>query len=172
MAMWEALVTTGGGALSATIGVVAGATLTRRAQDRHWLRDKQLAAYEELLRQFSLFTMILKRAHADRRGWDYDWAVWSAALTSASLVAPAPVAVRIHAFARAIRPFLDVAAVDTRTTALTETEFEASMAGPAAAQLALVNEIRRSLGRGQGLITAPIGGAQYGGGQADGTPLR
>lgn len=162
MAMWETLVTTAGGALSATVGVVAGAVLTRRAQDRHWLRDKQLAAYEALLREFSTFTMILKRAHADRRGWDYDWAVWSAALTSASLVAPARVAVRIHAFGRSIRPFLDVAAVDSRTSPLTDEEFEASMEGPAAAQLALVNEIRRSLDRGQGHLTHPLGGAQYG----------
>jgi hypothetical protein len=38
MAVWETLVATTGGAVSVTVGVVVGAVLTRRAQDRHWLR--------------------------------------------------------------------------------------------------------------------------------------
>src|SRR6266540_1926695 len=92
MAVLETVLTTAGGAVSATVGVVVGVVLSRRAQDRHWLRDQQLAAYQELMRQYATFVMTLKRAHADRSGWDCDWAVWSAALTSASLVAPAEVA--------------------------------------------------------------------------------
>jgi hypothetical protein len=39
MAVWETILTTVGGALSATVGVLVGAVLTRRGQDRHWLRD-------------------------------------------------------------------------------------------------------------------------------------
>jgi hypothetical protein len=40
-----------------------GGVVARRAQDRQWLRDKQLDAYEELLRRYSRFAMELKRAH-------------------------------------------------------------------------------------------------------------
>jgi hypothetical protein len=65
MAILDTLVTTAAGALFATVGVVVGDVVTRRAQDRQWLRDKQLGAYEELLRQYARFTMELKRAHAD-----------------------------------------------------------------------------------------------------------
>jgi len=42
------IVTTFGGAVSATLGVLVGGVVTRRVQERHWLRDKQLQAYEEL----------------------------------------------------------------------------------------------------------------------------
>ncbi len=44
-----AIVTMVGGALSATLGVLVGGVVTRRVQ-RYWLRDKQLRAYQELLR--------------------------------------------------------------------------------------------------------------------------
>src|SRR6266511_3413620 len=131
MAVLETVLTTAGGAVSATVGVVVGVVLSRRAQDRHWLRDQQLAAYQELMRQYATFVMTLKRAHADRSGWDCDWAVWSAALTSASLVAPAEVA----------------------------DEFDKSMLAPAAAQLSLVNAIRRSLDKDQGTLSTWLGGS-------------
>ncbi|MFI6144521.1 hypothetical protein [Streptomyces sp. NPDC051109] len=55
------------GALSATIGVVVGGIVTRRAQDRQWLRDQQLAAYQELFSHYAKSTMEIGRAHADRR---------------------------------------------------------------------------------------------------------
>lgn len=159
MAVWETLLTTVGGALSATVGVVAGAVLTRRAQDRHWQRDKQLAAYQELLRQYATFAMILRRAHLDRRGWDYDWAVWSAALTSASLVAPRAVADQIDRFAQAVGGFLRRAAVDTTTAALSVEEFDEAMLEPAHAQLSLVNSIRRSLSGHRTDLSVWIGGS-------------
>jgi hypothetical protein len=147
------------GALSVTLGVVLGAVLTRRAQERHWLRDKQLVAYQEMLAEYARFVVILKRAHWSKAGWDYDWAVWSAALVSASLVAPSAVAVQIENFAVAIGGFLRVASVDARTEGLTEKQFDDAMRPTALAQLALVNAIRVSLGRGQGHISTSIGGA-------------
>src|SRR5215510_12742311 len=98
MAVLETVVSTAGGALSVTVGVILGGVRTRRAQDRHWLRDQQLVAYQDLLREYATFAMILKRAHWAKAGWDYDWAVWSAALTSASLVAPVEVAREIDKF--------------------------------------------------------------------------
>ena len=159
MAVLETVLATAGGALSATVGVVAGAVLTRRAQDQHWLRDKQLAAYQELLRQYGTFAMILKRAHWAKAHWDYDWAVWSAALTSASLVAPKEVANEIDRFVRAIGTFLQQTSVDTRTDALSDDEFKQAMQAPAMAQLSLVNAIRRSLDKGQGALSLSLGGS-------------
>ncbi len=47
MAILDTLVTTAAGTLFATAGVVVGGVVTRQAQDRQWLRDKQLVAYEE-----------------------------------------------------------------------------------------------------------------------------
>ena len=76
MAILDALATTAAGALFATAGVIVGGVVTRKAQDRQWLRDKQLAAYDELLSQYARLTMELSRAHYDRRPKDYDWAEW------------------------------------------------------------------------------------------------
>jgi hypothetical protein len=155
----DTLVTAVTPALSAIVGVVVGGILTRRAQDRQWLRDRQLAAYTELLRQYAKFVMELKRAHADRRAKEYDWAEWSAALVSASLVAPTPVAAAIDGFGRAIDPFLAMTAGNPVEHPLTEQEFEQASEGPAKAQLTLVNAIRRSLGREQGELQSWIGGS-------------
>jgi hypothetical protein len=159
MAVLETVLTTAGGALSVTVGVVMGAVLTRRAQDRHWLRDKQLVSYQELMRQYATFAMVLRRAHLGRTGWDYDWAVWSAALTSASLVAPVEVANEIDSFGSAVGAFLQQASVDTITDALSVDEFEQAMLAPAMAQLSLVNAIRRSLDKDQGALSMWIGGS-------------
>ncbi len=126
----DTLITTAAGALFATGGVVVGGVVTRRAQDRQWLRDKQLAAYAELLRLYARFAIVLKRAHADRSGWDYDWAEWSAALVSASLVAPSDVAVAIDGFGRAIDPFLAVVAGNPIEHPLTAEEFKRASMGP------------------------------------------
>jgi hypothetical protein len=57
------IITTFGGALSATLGVLVGGVVTRRVQERHWLRDRQLRAYEELFSQYARFMMALRRAH-------------------------------------------------------------------------------------------------------------
>jgi hypothetical protein len=60
MAILEPLATSAAGALFATAGVIVGGAVTRKAQDRQWLRDKQLAAYDELLTQYARFTKVLK----------------------------------------------------------------------------------------------------------------
>ncbi|MFI1105258.1 hypothetical protein [Streptomyces melanogenes] len=70
VALLEALITTVTGAASATVGVLVGGIVTRRGQDQQWSRDQQLVAYQELLSHYSRFTMVIKRAHADHRGWD------------------------------------------------------------------------------------------------------
>ncbi len=87
--MTETLTTTVVGALSAVFGVLAGGVFTKWAQDRHWLRDQELAAYRDVLAHYARFAMEINRAHRDRRGWDYDWGGWSAALLHAGLLASA-----------------------------------------------------------------------------------
>jgi hypothetical protein len=49
----DTLVTTAPGALVATVGVLVGGIVTRRAQDRQWLRDQQLVAYQELFSHYA-----------------------------------------------------------------------------------------------------------------------
>jgi hypothetical protein len=160
MAILDTLITTAAGALFATVGVVVGGVVSRRAQDRQWLRDKQLAAYDELLSQYARFTMELKGAHYDRRPKHYDWAEWSAALVSASLVAPKAVAEAIDNFGRAIQPFLNaVAGRDSVKDPLTEEEFDRESQEPAKAQRAVVNAIRQSMGKDLGELQVWIGGS-------------
>jgi len=162
----DTLVTTAAGALAATIGVLVGGIVTHRAQDRQWLRDKQLIAYQELISHYAKFTMILSRAHAVRQGWDYDWSEWSAALTRASLVAPAPVAAEIDNFGKAIGVFLDQVARDPARDPsrdpLSAEEFAQANRAPAQAQVQLVNAIRRSLSKQQKALPIWIGGSLAG----------
>lgn len=155
MAVLDTLLTTAAGAVSATLGVLVGGVVTRRGQDRQWTRDKQLAAYVDLLRHYSRFTMAIKRSTAGG-GWDYDWGEWSAALTAASIVAPADVATEIDAFGRAVGVFLDRTARVGGT--LTAEQFEEASVAPARAQVALVNAMRRSLGN-PGPLTFSLGGS-------------
>jgi hypothetical protein len=147
VALVDVVVTTGAGALSATVGVVVGSLLARRAEQRQWQLDRQLAAYADLLGHYARFTMTISRAHVDRSGWDYDWGAWSASLVAASLVAPAPVAREIDSFGAAVGEFLAATgAHDSTTNPLTPDEFRAANARVQPAQARLVNAIRRSLG--------------------------
>lgn len=160
MALLATVVTTASGALSATIGVVVGATFARRAQDRHWLRDRQLVAYQDLLREYATFSMIRRRAHLGGTIGDYDWGRWSAALMSASLIAPVAVANEIDKFGHTVNGFLKATAgLEPTATLLTRDQFEQTMVGPALAQVALVNAMRRSLGKDEGPLATWLGGA-------------
>ncbi|MCF4121582.1 hypothetical protein L1785_11370 [Antribacter sp. KLBMP9083] len=158
--MLEALVTTAAGALSATVGVLVGGIVARRAQDNQWLRDQQLGAYQDLFSHYAKFTMELRQAHGAQRGWDYDWGEWNAALMRAGLVAPGDVAAEIDGFGRAINSFLDQVARsrDPRLDPLSPEAFEQARQAPAQAQVKLVNAIRRSLSRDAEGLPFGIGG--------------
>lgn len=158
--MLDTLVTTATGALAATVGVLVGGIVTRRAQDRQWLRGQQLVAYQELFSHYAKFTMELRRAHADQRGWDYDWGEWSATLMRVSMVAPSEVATEIDNFGRAINSFLDQVAQgrDPLSDPVSPEEFEQAREAPAEAQVRLVNAIRRSLSNDQKGLSFGIGG--------------
>ncbi|MFE5893994.1 hypothetical protein ACFQ6E_34315 [Streptomyces sp. NPDC056462] len=159
--MLEGLVTTVAGALLATAGVLVGGVVTRRAQDQQWIRDQQLASYQELFSHYAKFTMELRRAHGDERGWDYDWGEWSATLIRVSLVAPTEVAKEIDNFGRAIDSFLDHVERGDRTplrNPLGPEEFEAARQESVVAQARLVNAIRRSLSGDSKGLPFGIGG--------------
>ncbi|GAA2638361.1 hypothetical protein [Paractinoplanes durhamensis] len=153
------IATTIGGAFSATLGVVVGGAVTRRSQERHWLRDKQLKAYEELFAQYARFMMELRRAHLDRQPAHPDWAAWSVALTSASLVAPLSVATEIDGFGRAVGVFLKaVASRNPVDDPADEDALNAASRPAAAAHLVLLNAIRRSMGGSLGDVPFFLGG--------------
>jgi hypothetical protein len=156
----DTLITTAAGAISAAIGVVIGGIVTRHAQDRQWLRDRQLASYQELFSHYAKFTMEIGRAHADLRGWDYDWGEWSAVLTRVGLVAPRDVAAAIDQFGQAVDVFLEQVArqADPLKNPLSPEEFHAAHQEVAPAQIQLVNTIRRSLSNDRKGIPFKIGG--------------
>jgi hypothetical protein len=159
----QIILTTAGGALSATLGVVVGGLVTRRAQERHWLRDRQLKAYEELFAQYATFMMVLRQAHSARRPAEVDWAAWSISLTSASLVAPADVASSIDGFGKAINGFLDaLAAFNPAENPIDDQDFSAAATAPARAHLELLNSVRRSLGGNLGDLPFYLGGSLVG----------
>ena len=145
-------------AFAGGIGVVAGALVTNRGQDRHWLHDQQLAAYRDLLGHYANYSMMLTRAHADRKRWDYDWGAWSTALISTSLVAPDHVAALIGDFDDAIRVLRETASARNPTEdPMTRDEIRELGAPGARAQVLLVNAMRKSLGMREHL-TEPVGG--------------
>jgi hypothetical protein len=155
----EVIITTLGGALSATLGVLVGGVVTRRAQERHWLRDRQLRAYEELFAQYARFMMALRRAHLDRTPVDIDWGAWSVSLTSASLVAPLGVAQAIDRFGNAVGVFLDtVATRDPVGNPVDEAMLTEASRPAAAAHLLLLNAIRASMGRSLRELPFYLGG--------------
>jgi hypothetical protein len=161
-------VTTLGGAISATLGVLVGGVVTRRVQERHWLRDKQLQAYQELFSQYARLMMALRQAHLDRRALHYDWAPWSVALTSAGLIAPRPVATAIDEFGAGVGVFLaEIGPRNSVTDPADEDELTAASRAAAAAHLTLLNAIRKSMGRSLGPLPFYIGGTL--GGHPEGT---
>jgi hypothetical protein len=150
------------GAVSAAVGVLAGGVFTKWAQDRHWLREQELGAYREVLGHYARFAMEISRANQDKRGWDYDWGGWSAALLSASLLAPDDVAGRLDDFGRAVQVLLDAtAASNSIDDPLTLEQLRQAMQPAAQAQVALVNAMRRSLGR-RTRLSVPFGGTPVG----------
>jgi hypothetical protein len=90
------------------------------------------------------------------------------ALTTASLVAPLPVARAIDGFARAVAVFLrEHGAHDPMTNPLTEEELTEASRPAALAHLELLNTIRRSMGRSLEEVPFYLGGTL--GGHPEGT---
>jgi hypothetical protein len=73
-----------GGIVATLVGVVLGGVLTRRAQERQWLRDRQLEACLGIMRESNRAQFALRAAW--REGTRPDWVPWNEALTIVSFV--------------------------------------------------------------------------------------
>ena len=98
MATWTILLTAGTSTLAALIGAITGGWLSRQGEDRKWYREKQLDSYKEFLRSCLTITIGFKRANADRRPFDYDWATWGVASQVAQMLASKELAAAIREF--------------------------------------------------------------------------
>ncbi|MFJ9733347.1 hypothetical protein ACIRUL_18655 [Streptomyces sp. NPDC101171] len=95
-----------GAAMTTLIGVFAGSMVSRRAQDRHWIREQQATACVRVLRESSSVLVDLSDMDRDRpddlpRGvWaptTVDWRPWNEALGIINLVASKDIATAAHA---------------------------------------------------------------------------
>ena len=80
MSVWQIATSSAAGALITLIGVFAGAALTGRNQQRHWVRDKQIHACSDIIAESSRIQRALWRrwAHGDEVQWD----PWNEALAA------------------------------------------------------------------------------------------
>ncbi|MEY9873219.1 hypothetical protein ABH931_002701 [Streptacidiphilus sp. MAP12-33] len=87
-APWEALISTAGGAAATVLGILVGTLVGRRSEERKWIRDRKVAAYERFLQSFTAVEMGMRDAYWEEREPEgVDWEEWNAALVSVSLVA-------------------------------------------------------------------------------------
>jgi hypothetical protein len=85
MTTWYAILISGvSGAVVTLLGVMAGGAVTSRSQRLHWLRDKQIEACAELLREST--SMQIKLRHLWNRGEAADWTAWNQALAMIWLI--------------------------------------------------------------------------------------
>jgi hypothetical protein len=79
MTTWYAILISGAsGALVTLLGVVVGGVMAGRSQRLHWLRDKQIEACAELLRESTAMQISLRNLW--NRGEVKDWTAWNQAL--------------------------------------------------------------------------------------------
>jgi hypothetical protein len=152
---WEVLVSTAGGVAATIIGVAVGGVVSRRGQDRHWLRDTQTEAYAAVLREYTRIEFDLRVAYHQDRQVAPDWARWGAALATLSLVASPEVAIAAERLSLAMREFEEFVKGGRRPT---HDELGGFSARLAQAQMAFVNTARRSLDGTQRPLDAQLGG--------------
>ncbi|GAA2764703.1 hypothetical protein GCM10010103_37440 [Streptomyces paradoxus] len=94
-----------GAVLTTLIGVFVGSIVSRRAQERHWIREQQAAACVRVLRESS--SVLVDLSDMDRNRPDdipqgvlapttVDWRPWGEALGSVNLVASPDIAAAAH----------------------------------------------------------------------------
>lgn len=86
---WDAIVTTTSAALTTLLGVVTGAALSRRSQQRQWSLDRQTNACMAVLRESSALLVALSvlSGRCSSSSAAPDWRTWNEALAEVSLVA-------------------------------------------------------------------------------------
>ncbi|WP_334663925.1 hypothetical protein [Streptomyces cyaneofuscatus] len=104
--LWSSLIAPAGAVLTTLIGVVAGSAISRRTQDRHWVRDQVAASCARVLRESSSVLIDLNEMEAGRpeavpQGvvipTTVDWRPWNEALSMVNLVADRNIAEAAHA---------------------------------------------------------------------------
>jgi hypothetical protein len=56
--------------------VLAGGVLTRRTQEKHWMREARVEAYAAVLREYPRVQVELRSARQEVRRPEADWASW------------------------------------------------------------------------------------------------
>ncbi|MER6318490.1 hypothetical protein ABT237_32685 [Streptomyces sp. NPDC001581] len=104
-ALWSLIAAPAGAVAATLIGVFAGSVVSRRAQDRHWVRDQVAATCARVLRESSgvlidLSDMEASRPDAVPQGvvlpTAIDWRPWNEALSMVNLVADKDIAEAAH----------------------------------------------------------------------------
>ena len=101
---WAVVASTAGGAPPTSSACWSAVSVSRRSQDRHWLRDRR-ATYAAVLRVYTRIEFDLRSACYQDKRTRIDWAPWGAALASLSLVASEEVAAATSRFTEAMREF-------------------------------------------------------------------
>ena len=105
-ALWSLLAAPAGAVVTTLIGVFAGSAVSRRSQDRHWIRDQQVAAYARVLRESSAVLIGLGQMEGSRPesapqgvvvATTVDWRPWNEAIAMVNLVADCDTAEAVHA---------------------------------------------------------------------------
>ena len=137
------------------MGVVVGALLGRRSQDRHWLKGTKASAYRALLREYTRAEFDVRRAYLGTLpATEVDWARWGAAVTELSLVADDEVVTA----AQAISDILVQMDQYVHSGQHDEDQWQPLQHALVEAQMGFVNSARRSVSRSQPALTIRIGG--------------
>ncbi|MER7636927.1 hypothetical protein [Streptomyces sp. NPDC126522] len=105
-ALWSSLAASAGAVATTLIGVFAGSVVSRRAQDRHWVRDQVAATCARVLRESASVLVGLSEMESSRPDsiaqgvvcpTTIDWRPWNEALSMVNLVADKDIAEAAHA---------------------------------------------------------------------------
>ena len=142
---WAVVASTAGGAPPTSSACWSAVSVSRRSQDRHWLRDRR-ATYAAVLRVYTRIEFDLRSACYQDKRTRIDWAPWGAALASLSLVASEEVAAATSRFTEAMREFKTFGLGGKRTK---DDGLQLAAQVLAQAQMGFVNAARRSLDHSQ-----------------------
>ncbi|MEU5764516.1 hypothetical protein ABZ782_01160 [Streptomyces asoensis] len=105
-ALWSSLAAPAAAVVTTLAGVFAGSVVSRRAQDRHWVRDQVATTCARVLRESSAVLVDLSDMESSRPGTvpqgvvlptTVDWRPWNEALSMVNLVADRDIAEAAHA---------------------------------------------------------------------------
>lgn len=152
--LWTTLISLIGGVAAAILGVVVGGMVTRKAQSEQWLRDAQMATYAKFLQAYAHVEEELRTAYFSSLPVDVDWASYSAALTSLSLVAGTELSNSARELAEAMAAYGEF----VQANAPDLDKERALRQRLAEAQVVFVNTARGSLGLQNLPVPWPLGG--------------